>query len=59
MSKKLAGYGGIGIVLLVLTLLICLGIGSVALPIRDIDSHSAAPDSMDREPYRPDVERIV
>ncbi|GIO51944.1 FecCD family ABC transporter permease [Paenibacillus cineris] len=36
MSKKLAGYGGIGIVLLVLTLLICLGIGSVALPIRDI-----------------------
>ncbi|MCJ8013182.1 iron ABC transporter permease [Paenibacillus sp. KQZ6P-2] len=36
MSKKLAGYGGIGIVLLVLTLLICLGIGSVALPVKDI-----------------------
>lgn len=36
MNKKLAGYGGIGIVLLVLTLLICLGIGSVALPVKDI-----------------------
>ncbi|MDR9856167.1 iron ABC transporter permease [Paenibacillus sp. VCA1] len=36
MSKKLAGYGGIGLVLLVLTLLICLGIGSVALPVKDI-----------------------
>lgn len=31
MSKKLAGYGGIGLALLVLTLLVCLGIGSVAL----------------------------
>lgn len=36
MSRKLAGYGGIGIALLVLTLLICLGIGSVALPVKDI-----------------------
>jgi len=36
MSKKLAGYGGIGLALLVLTLLICLGIGSVALPVKDI-----------------------
>lgn len=36
MSKKLAGYGGVGIILLVLTLLICLGIGSVKLPVKDI-----------------------
>ncbi|AJS59746.1 FecCD family ABC transporter permease [Paenibacillus sp. IHBB 10380] len=36
MSKKLAGYSGVGIILLVLTLLICLGIGSVKLPIKDI-----------------------
>ncbi|GAB6988262.1 FecCD family ABC transporter permease [Paenibacillus pini] len=36
MHKKLAGYGGIGIVLLAMTLVICLGIGSVAIPIRDI-----------------------
>lgn len=36
MSKKLAGYGGIGLALLVLTLLVCLGIGSVALPVKDI-----------------------
>ncbi|HEY2495156.1 MAG TPA: iron ABC transporter permease [Paenibacillus sp.] len=36
MSKKLAGYSGVGIILLVLTLLICLGIGSVKLPVKDI-----------------------
>ncbi|MGF7046755.1 iron complex transport system permease protein [Paenibacillus sp. DS2015] len=36
MSKKLAGYVGVGIILLVLTLLICLGIGSVKLPVKDI-----------------------
>lgn len=36
MSKKLAVYGTAGIVLLVLTVLICTGISSVALPVRDI-----------------------
>ncbi|MBD7966606.1 FecCD family ABC transporter permease [Paenibacillus gallinarum] len=36
MKKKLAGYGLIGIILLVLTLLLCLAIGSVHLPIRHI-----------------------
>ena len=36
MSKKLILFGTTGMVLLVLTVLICTGIGSVALPIRDI-----------------------
>ncbi|WP_454190035.1 FecCD family ABC transporter permease [Paenibacillus sp. Marseille-Q7038] len=36
MKKKLAGYGLIGIILLVLTLLLCLAIGSVHLPIHHI-----------------------
>lgn len=36
MSKKLAVYASAGIALLVLTVLICTGIGSVSLPIRDI-----------------------
>lgn len=36
MSKKLILFGTMGMVLLVLTVLICTGIGSVALPIRDI-----------------------
>lgn len=36
MSRKLAVYGTAGMVLLVLTVLICTGIGSVSLPIRHI-----------------------
>ncbi|CAM2984949.1 iron ABC transporter permease [Paenibacillus sediminis] len=38
MSRKLAVYGGAGIILLILTLTICVGIGSVDLPIGDIAS---------------------
>lgn len=33
---KLAGYGAIGIVLLAITLLLCIGFGSVSLPAQDI-----------------------
>jgi iron complex transport system permease protein len=36
MSKKLAGYGGLGIILLVVSFLLCLGIGAVELPVKDI-----------------------
>lgn len=36
MNKKLTLFSGIGIVLLGLTLLICLGIGSVSLPLKDM-----------------------
>lgn len=36
MSKKLAGYGGLGIILLIVSFLLCLGIGAVELPVKDI-----------------------
>ncbi|MNH80032.1 Hemin transport system permease protein HmuU [compost metagenome] len=36
MNKKLAGYLGASLILLVLTLLICVGTGSVSLPIGEI-----------------------
>lgn len=36
MSKKLAGYGTAGILILLLTLVVSLGIGSVHLPVKDI-----------------------
>lgn len=36
MSKKLAGFGAAGIILLLLTLVVSLGIGSVHLPVREI-----------------------
>lgn len=36
MSKKLAGYGAIGLILLGVTLLICIGFGSVSLPLGEI-----------------------
>lgn len=36
MSKKLAGYGVIGLILLGFTLLVCIGVGSVSLPVGDI-----------------------
>ncbi|MFC7681209.1 FecCD family ABC transporter permease [Paenibacillus sp. GCM10028914] len=36
MSRKLAGYGIAGLLLLLLTLLVCLGIGSVHLPVQEI-----------------------
>lgn len=36
MKKRLAGYGFIGLILLVLTVLLCLAIGSVHLPVRHI-----------------------
>jgi iron complex transport system permease protein len=36
MSKKLTGYGGLGIILLVVSFLLCLGIGAVELPVKDI-----------------------
>ncbi|UNK17497.1 iron ABC transporter permease [Paenibacillus sp. N3/727] len=36
MSKKLAGYGTVGLLLLLLTLIVSLGIGSVHLPVKEI-----------------------
>ncbi|MEF2967019.1 iron ABC transporter permease [Paenibacillus sp. M1] len=36
MRTKLAGYGTVGLGLLILTLLICIGVGSVPLPIGEI-----------------------
>ncbi|WP_068615488.1 FecCD family ABC transporter permease [Paenibacillus tuaregi] len=36
MSKRLAGYTGASLILLVLTLLICVGTGSVSLPLMEI-----------------------
>lgn len=36
MSKKLAGFGAAGLILLLLTLVVSLGIGSVHLPVREI-----------------------
>ncbi|AOZ92142.1 FecCD family ABC transporter permease [Paenibacillus crassostreae] len=36
MNKKLTVYGGLGIILLVASFLLCLGIGAVKLPVKDI-----------------------
>lgn len=36
MNRRLIGFGGTGLVLLLLTLLLCLGIGSVSLPVSQI-----------------------
>lgn len=36
MSKRLAGYGSIGLILLLGTLIICIGFGSVSLPALEI-----------------------
>ncbi|AWP26088.1 iron ABC transporter permease [Paenibacillus sp. Cedars] len=36
MNKKLAGFGAAGVILLLLTLVVSLGIGSVHLPVREI-----------------------
>ncbi|QYK66242.1 iron ABC transporter permease [Paenibacillus sp. S02] len=36
MNRKLIGFGGTGLVLLLLTLLLCLGIGSAKLPVSQI-----------------------
>ncbi len=59
MSKKLAGYGGIGLALLVLTLLVCLGIGSVALLGEGYRVDRASPSAGSFRSHSSDVGSVV